>query len=474
MSAAVQVSELSDLLHWVNSDPVTLDSQQGRVVALVFWHAGSVYCDNLLADVQALQRKHAGGLAVIGIHTPKFEAERSARLVAKAVNRLELSFPVALDNSFVAWQNFGIESWPSVLIIAPTGERARLFVGDLQRDAIDGCIGALIDDADPSIRLGDPPTAAAKSEPSLPLAFPAGLAVGASHLYVADSAHHRILECSLEGRVLRQFGTGRPALIDGAGGDACFRQPRGLFLSRDMLYVADTGNHALRRIRLLDGEVETLVGNGRPGLLEGGASVAVEGRSLNAPWKLTGNFDRLFIAMTGAQQIWEFNQTDRSLRALAGNGRLALADGGGLNCAFAQPADLVLVEETLYVADAAASAIRSLHLPSSAVHTLIGHGLYEFGDQDGVRSQALLQYPTALAKDARSPLLWIADTYNNTLRQLKLGGSEVKRHDASLTLHEPGALAASTGALWIANTNAHEVLRLDLTNGNLRRLPIGE
>lgn len=473
MSAAAQLPELSDALQWVNSEPVTLESLQGRVVALVFWHAGSAYCDNLLADLRALQRRHGARLAVIGVHTPKFEAERSPRLLLKAVNRLDLQFPVALDNGFVAWQNFGIESWPSVLVVDAAGERERLFVGDLQRDAIDACIGGLLERI-ADVRLPDPPAVAKKPEPILPLAFPAGLAVGGNHLYVADSGHHRILECTLEGRVLRQFGNGSPALIDGASGDASFRLPRGLFLSRDMLYVADTGNHALRRIRLLDGEVETLVGSGRPGLIEGAAALPVDGQSLNAPWKLTGNFDRLFIAMAGAQQIWEFNQTDRSLRVLAGNGRLALADGGGLNSAFAQPADLVLVDETLYVVDAAASALRALHLPSGAVHTLLGHGLYEFGDQDGVRSQALMQFPTALAKDARSASLWIADTYNNALRQFKIAGGELRRHDANLALHEPAALVASPGTLWIANTNAHEVLRLDLANGSVRRLPIGE
>jgi hypothetical protein len=474
MSAAVQVPELSDALHWVNSSPVALAAQQGRVVALVFWHAGSAYCDNLLADMQALQRKHAERLGVFGIHTPKFEAERSARLVLKAVNRLELQFPVALDDSFVAWQHYGIESWPSVLIIDHTGRRARLFVGDLQRDAIDGCIGSLLDRAGAAARLSDAAQLTLKPEPPLPLAFPGGLAVSGNHLYVADTGHHRILECSLEGRVLRQFGTGSPALIDGSSAEACFRLPRGLFLSRDLLYVADTGNHALRRIRLLDGEVDTLIGTGRPGLLDGSTTGAADTLALNAPWKLTGNFDRLYIAMAGAQQIWEFNQGDRSLRVLAGSGQLALADGGGQNCAFAQPADLALVEQTLYVVDSAASAIRSLHLPSGAVHTLVGHGLYEFGQHDGVRSQALMQFPTALAHDARSPLLWIADTYNNTLRQLKLGGGELRHHELNHRLHEPTALAASPGALWIASTNGHEVIRLDLGNSHVRRLPIGE
>ncbi|MCG3005540.1 hypothetical protein KZ291_33720, partial [Escherichia coli] len=76
-------------------------------------------------------------------------------------------------------------------------------------------------------------------------------------LYIADSGHHRILECSHAGRVLRQFGLGTADMMDGGPGEAAFNRPQGLALEREWLYVADTGNHALRRIHLLTGQVDT-------------------------------------------------------------------------------------------------------------------------------------------------------------------------------------------------------------------------
>ncbi|MFP3435333.1 hypothetical protein SB781_36845, partial [Paraburkholderia sp. SIMBA_061] len=76
---------------------------------------------------------------------------------------------------------------------------------------------------------------------------------------------HRILECNHAGRVMRQFGLGTADFIDGDAGEAAFRRPRGLALAREALYVADTGNHALRRINLSNGHVDTLCGNGRAG-----------------------------------------------------------------------------------------------------------------------------------------------------------------------------------------------------------------
>ena len=195
---------------------------------------------------------------------------------------------------------------------------------------------------------------------------------------------------------------------------------------------------------------------------------------MNSPWNVVGNFDRLFIAMAAMHQVWEFDLTRRSMRPIAGSGRLGLVDGTGLGATLAQPAGLAMVQQTLYVADSAASAIRSVHLGNGSVQTLVGHGLYDFGDQDGTRSAARLQYPLSIALDPRSPLLWIADTYNDSLRVLRLGGGDLRRFEIDYRLQEPAAIATSPGALWIANKCAHEVLRVDLESRTVRRLSVGE
>ncbi|HTD29171.1 MAG TPA: hypothetical protein VK660_07240, partial [Xanthomonadaceae bacterium] len=135
---------------------------------------------------------------------------------------------------------------------------------------------------------------------------------------------------------------------------------------------------------------------------------------------------------------------------------------------------VALVHALLYVVDSGASAVRSLQTASGKVQTLLGQGLFEFGDAVGTRTDARLQYPTAIAKDPDTAHLWILDSYNNAIRKLKLGGGEVTRFDVSHKLDYPAAMAVSGGSLWIANTNAHEILRVDTSNGSVRRLPIGE
>ncbi len=465
--------DLLPSLHWLNAEPQTLAQHRGRVLALVFWNASSAYCHNLLDELMRLQARFPLGLSMIGIHQPKFDSELDGRLVLKAANRLGLPFPVANDRAWATWQHYGIQSWPSVALVDTRGRLRQVLAGDHQGGALDAAIAGLIDEVGGAVMAAGP-VRRSGAEPRLPLAFPSGLAVGENHLYVADTGHHRILECTHSGRVLREFGTGHGDMVDGPPGDAAFRNPRGLCLVRESLYVADTGNHALRRIRLLDGAVETVLGTGRPGQVREGAHEAGAQLPLNQPWDVIGTLDRLFIAMAGSNQVWEYDLGQAKLKLLAGSGELGILDGPVRNAMFAHPAGLAQVQQTLYVADSATSAIRAIQVTQGQVQTLVGQGLYDFGEQDGQRRDARLQLPLALALDPSSPLLWVVDSYNGSLRRLRLGGGEMTTHDLPQPLDQPAALAAGAGSLWIANSGAHEVLRYDLGSGKLGRLPIGE
>jgi hypothetical protein len=115
-----------------------------------------------------------------------------------------------------------------------------------------------------------------------------------------------------------------------------------------------------------------------------------------------------------------------------------------------------------------------VQLGSGKVQTLVGAGLYEFGNTNGALRVARLQFPMAIALDPRTPQLWIADTYNSALKLLNPVSREVKTHDLIYRLHQPAALAVNRSSLWLANTDAHEVLRMDFDGSTPRRLAIGE
>src|SRR5690606_22750357 len=135
---------------------------------------------------------------------------------------------------------------------------------------------------------------------------------------------------------------------------------------------------------------------------------------------------------------------------------------------------LAAVQQVLYVCDALGSAIRSLQLRSDLVQTLVGQGMWDFGDADGPRSTARLQHPLGSALSADAPLLWIADSGNGSLRTLRLGGGELSTVSLPRRLHGPSGLAVAAGAVWIAETGAHGVLRYDIATGELGDVNVGE
>lgn len=472
--SAMLAPELYEKLHWLNSDPQSIAGQRGRILALVFWNASSVYSQNLLDELARIKARYPLGLSILGIHLPKFDAEVDDRVVLKALNRQRINFPVANDRNWITWQHFGISRWPSVALIDSEGVVRDIVTGDDNGEMLDKKIAELIDQASGSHALVEQTFRPKNLEEKTPLAFPSGLAVTDTHLYISDTAHHRILECTHQGRILREFGNGHPDLNDGPANEAAFNSPRGLCLVRETLYIADSGNHALRRLNLISGEVSTLLGSGKPGQPREGTSKHSSDNTLNMPWGLSGSNDKLYMALAGCNQIWEYELGNARMRFIAGTGDLGIADGTGRNALFAQPAGVTLVQQSLYVIDSATSSVRAIQLQQNGVQTLVGQGLYEFGDQDGERREARMQYPQAIVLDPNSPVLWIADTYNGSLRKLRLGGGSMTTQQLPHSLYQPTALAVGAGALWIADGGAHEVLRYDLSTELMVRLPIGE
>jgi hypothetical protein len=466
--------ELPRALQWLNAPATTLHEQRGRIVALAFVNSASAWCAQRLNDLAVLQARHLGRLQALAIHVPRFDSERDPQSALKRLRRHGNVLPLAHDADWVAWQRFGVESWPTVLLIDGEGQVQHRIVGadglaELERHIARLCDGLHVppDDDLRAFREAHP-------EPRMPLCFPAGLVATPDRLFVADSGHHRVLECNHLGRVIRQFGMGTPDLADGELNHAAFRRPQGLALVRESLYVADTGNHALRRINLPTSTVDTLCGNGRAGEPTEGVVAAPRNVALNQPQALVVNNNQIFLAMAGDNRVWSYDLGTREIRPRAGSGQLDVRDGSGPMAAFAQPAGLAAVLQTLYVCDAVGSAVRSMQLRGDTVQTLIGQGAWTFGAEDGPRDRARLQHPQAIALSPDAPVMWIADSGNGSLRTLRLGGGELTTVALPRALHGPAGLSVAAGAVWIAETDAHAVLRYDIATGELSHVPIDE
>jgi len=238
--------------------------------------------------------------------------------------------------------------------------------------------------------------------------------------------------------------------------------------------VADAGNHALRRVDVRSGEVDTLVGQGRPGDPVAG-HLALPGDSpLDRPWALAAQDSTLYFGNAAGQQCWAFELGRCVLRHLAGSGLVGHRDGPALQAEFAQPAAMLVQGDSLWVLDAGASALRQIALVDGSVRTVIGKGLFEFGHKDGGARQALWQNPTGLALTADGQGLWIADTGNGVLRRYAFRQHSVSTPAIGPGLRRPGALAAWQQWLWVADVGSRALWRLDTGSGELQRLPLDD
>jgi DNA-binding beta-propeller fold protein YncE len=243
---------------------------------------------------------------------------------------------------------------------------------------------------------------------------------------------------------------------------------------KDALYVADTGNHAIRRIRLLSAEVETVAGTGQPGAVIARDHADPRTVPLNSPVDVSGSAERLFIANAANNQVWVLDLGRNRIGVFVGSGHHGFVDGTGEGAQLAKPMGLATQAQMLYIADADSSSIRAVRFIDNNVKTLIGAGLYEFGDADGLPDKARLQHPTGVALDPGGSILWVADTYNNKIKALSLRGGGARTLALPYRFHEPTGISVAAKSLWIANTNAHEIVRIDTGSGQIKRLPVGE
>lgn len=474
MDARAPAAAFPPGLDWVNVDtPPHLAGLRGRVVLLWFWSYDAVNCWNLMPALRQLEDKYHDGLSVFGVHCPKYPAQCEREALLRAVNRHGLRHAVVSDPAFRLWQDYRIEAWPSVAVIDTEGGLAAVFAGEGRQAEIDACIARLLDEAAlRDQRVFAPEVPAMRPEPAQALSFPAGLLADERTLYIADSGHHCVLECDLDGRVRRRFGSGSAAFIDGDQDVASFHDPRGLARRGDALYVADRGNHAVRRIDLRRGKVDTVLGTGRAGRSRPQAAEP-RATTLNTPLALAVVGDALFVAVAGQHQIWRLDLAAGSVSVLAGSGELDLVDGALAAARLAQPSGLAAHGRHLLVADAAASALRQLDLDNGQVRTLIGHGLYEFGNASGPCDTTRLQNPLAVVVDPHG-LAYVADSYNHAIKRVDCRSGETHALRLAHRLHEPAALALAGERLWIANTNRHEIVCVDLGDGAVRRVAVAE
>ncbi len=475
-------------LEWLNTErPLSLRDLRGKIVLLDFWTYCCINCMHIIPDLKKLEAKYANQLVVIGVHSAKFKNEKDTGNIRQAVLRYEIEHPVVNDRDFELWRQYGVRAWPTLVLINPKGKIAGYHSGEGIYELFDRYLGGMVSYFRARGELNEKPInfrlERALAPPSL-LSYPGKvLADEKGHrLFISDSNHNRIIIASLAGVVQGVIGNGAMGLRDGSFAQAEFNHPQGLALDGDALYICDTENHAIRRADLKTQMVETLVGTGQQARhfnLEGmGTNV-----SLNSPWDAVVHQGMLYVAMAGPHQLWVVNPQTRQARPYAGSGREEHIDGPLRQAALAQPSGITTDGRHLFFADSEISSIRAASLPpGNRVSTIVGRGLFDFGDVDGKGDEVRLQHPLGIVYlDGK---LYVADTYNHKIKQIDperresktfAGTGERGLHDGEARqaqFNEPGGVTATSTALYVADTNNHLIRKIDLATQRVSTLEL--
>ena len=268
----------------------------------------------------------------------------------------------------------------------------------------------------------------------------------------------------LSGKLRRlSLETGETSLTVGGGGGfadgnasaAQFDHPLGVALGvkagEDVLYVADSGNHRIRRVDAVTGEVSTVAGSAR-GRRDGDADAA----QFASPYGVAAGADGWSLYVTDEENdaVRAIDLTSRRVTTLAGaaaagDGSRGFADGSFEAARFNKPAGIAATKDgkLLIVADAGNHAIRLLDLEKRVVTTIAGDGAAGAGAfADGNASAARFNRPTGVALSPDGHLLYVADAFNDQVRQVivRMPATLVAKAAPPQQLQQPGQAANAT------------------------------
>ncbi|GEM_PF-5702299 len=290
-----------------------------------------------------------------------------------------------------------------------------------------------------------------------------------NYIYIADSGNHQIRWVDPSGSLEPLAGNGNPGYA-GDGGDpltALLRFPVGLtFAPNGGLFIADSGNHVIRWIPAGPArQIKTIAGNGTGGF--SGISGSPTSISLNFPTSVaTDRNGNLYIAdsenhcirkvdLSNTPTISTYGGICGQQGAYAGDGTPATTVK--LNSPFALAFDS---QGNLYFTDSGHHAVRKID-DHQIITTIAGNGRRGLSGDGGPATQAQLFGPTGIALNG-DHTLYIADTFNNRIRQVDLSNGTIQSTLTSLLA--PQGVAVKNGFLYIADTLNNRVLKIGIPN----------
>lgn len=281
-------------------------------------------------------------------------------------------------------------------------------------------------------------------------------------LYVTDRWNNRIRGITIAtqtsflvagGGAVNTTGPGN-GYAEGAGSDARFDNPVGIAIAPDdqWVYVTDTANHRIRKVRLSDGQTFLVAGSGTAGYADGAGALA----TFNAPFGLSIDAagQNLYVADRDNHVLRRVRLSDGAVSTVAGANRAGYREAIGTNAVLNLPIAVAWAgDNRLYFTDSGAQRVRLVELASGVTKLVAGSGLR--GMRNGSAKNAAFNNPQGLAVDLPSATLLVADNWNDLIRRVDIAG-QPPYADAAPNVREirPGSITATTQSAAVAYLDA--------------------
>lgn len=132
-SAGTPAPEFASVSAWIQSEPLRLSDQKGKVVVVHFWTNGCINCIRNYPHYRAWQEKYRNEkrFLMIGVHTPEFESEHDLERIKERAAAYKLTFAIAVDNEGAVWKAWKNRFWPSIYLVDQSGVVRRRWDGEL-------------------------------------------------------------------------------------------------------------------------------------------------------------------------------------------------------------------------------------------------------------------------------------------------------------------------------------------------------
>ena len=229
---------------------------KGKLTILDFFTYCCINCIHILPDLHKLEQKFTDqdGVVVVGVHSAKFPNEKGFHNLLNAILRYNITHPVINDINIELWEKLAVTCWPTLVVVGPSGHLLYYLIGEGHYLELESFVESAVQFYNAS--LSHEPVGILSEQDKQPesdLRFPGKIATNLmskdGHLYVSDTANHRVLVIDkVTGLVRQVYGSGLPGSCDGAGRKAEFNSPQGLAYCDGQVYVADTENHLIRKV----------------------------------------------------------------------------------------------------------------------------------------------------------------------------------------------------------------------------------